>query len=315
MKATEQEILTRIRENMETAIIGKKETVELVLAALLCRGHVLIEDVPGVGKTTLVASLARSLDCTFKRIQFTPDVLPSDVTGYNQYDLQTGAPRFVPGAVMSQIILADEINRCSPKTQSALLEVMSENQVTVDGMTYPVPQPFMVLATQNPVEFIGTFPLPEAQIDRFLLRVGMGYPSRADSVKILQKHLDGMQPVLSLQPVASAADVLRLQKAADAVTCAKPVMEYVTRIVEATRTHDDIILGISPRGAIALVRAAQGWTLLRGGDFVTPDDVQKMAVAVLAHRLVLRPQAAVSRTAAAELVSRIVRLAPIPAFA
>ncbi len=315
MNSTEREILTRIRENMEQAIIGKKETVDLVLTALVCRGHVLIEDVPGVGKTTLVASLARSLDCSFKRIQFTPDVLPSDVTGYNQYDLQSGAPRFVPGAVMSQIVLADEINRCSPKTQSALLEVMSENQVTVDGVTHPLPQPFMVLATQNPVEFIGTFPLPEAQVDRFLLRVGMGYPSHDDSVKILQKHLTGTQPVLSLQPVARAADVLRLQEATDGITCAKPVMEYVTRIVEATRAHDDVILGISPRGAIALARAAQGWALLRGGDFVTPDDVQKMAVAALAHRLVLRPQAAVSREAAGDLVARVLRLTPIPALA
>ncbi|NLN45329.1 MAG: AAA domain-containing protein, partial [Clostridiaceae bacterium] len=261
---TNREILQRIRENMEQAIIGKPDTVDLVLTALVCRGHVLIEDVPGVGKTTLVASLARSLDCSFKRIQFTPDVLPSDVTGYNQYDLQTGTPRFAPGAVMSQIILADEINRCSPKTQSALLEVMAESQVTVDGVTYPLPQPFMVLATQNPVEFVGTFPLPEAQVDRFLLRISMGYPSHDDGVKILQKHLTGSQPVAALEPVASATDVTDLQKAADAITCAKPAMEYVTRIVEATRTHDDIVLGVSPRGAISLTRAAQGWALLRG---------------------------------------------------
>ncbi|NLN45578.1 MAG: MoxR family ATPase [Clostridiaceae bacterium] len=308
-------MLQRIRENMEQAIIGKPDTVDLVLTALVCRGHVLIEDVHGVGKTTLVASLARSLDCSFKRIQFTPDVLPSDVTGYNQYDLQTGPPRFVPGAVMSQIILADEINRCSPKTQSALLEVMAESQVTVDGVTYPLPQPFMVLATQNPVEFVGTFPLPEAQVDRFLLRISMGYPSHEDGVKILQKHLTGSQPVAALEPVASATDVTDLQKAADAITCAKPVMEYVTRIVEATRTHDDIVLGVSPRGAISLTRAAQGWALLRGAGFVTPDDVQKMAVPALAHRIVLRPQAAVSRDSAADLVTRIVRQIPVPAFA
>ncbi len=312
---TNREILQRIRENMEQAIIGKPETVDLVLTALVCRGHVLIEDVPGVGKTTLVASLARSLDCSFKRIQFTPDVLPSDVTGYNQYDLQTGTPRFVPGAVMSQIILADEINRCSPKTQSALLEVMAESQVTVDGVTYPLPQPFMVLATQNPIEFVGTFPLPEAQVDRFLLRVSMGYPAHDDGVKILQKHLAGSQPVAALEPVASASDVIDLQKATDAITCAKPVMEYVTRIVEATRSNDDIILGVSPRGAIALTRAAQGWALLRGAGFVAPDDVQKMAVPALAHRIVLRPQAAVSRDSAADLVSRIVRQIPVPAFA
>lgn len=312
---TSREILQRIRENMEQAIIGKPDTVDLVLTALVCRGHVLIEDVPGVGKTTLVASLARSLDCSFKRIQFTPDVLPSDVTGYNQYDLQTGTPRFVPGAVMSQIILADEINRCSPKTQSALLEVMAESQVTVDGVTYPLPQPFMVLATQNPVEFVGTFPLPEAQVDRFLLRISMGYPSHDDGVKILQKHLTGSQPVAALEPVASATDVTDLQKAADAITCAKPVMEYVTRIVEATRNHDDIVLGVSPRGAISLTRAAQGWALLRGAGFVTPDDVQKMAVPALAHRIVLRPQAAVSRDSAADLVTRIVRQIPVPAFA
>ncbi len=314
MKSAEHEIIGRIRENMEKAIVGKGNVVDLVLTALVCRGHVLIEDVPGVGKTTLVSSLARSLDCSFKRIQFTPDVLPSDVTGYNQYDLQTGTPRFVPGAVMSQIVLADEINRCSPKTQSSLLEVMSENQVTVDGVTHSLPQPFMVLATQNPIEFVGTFPLPEAQVDRFLLRISMGYPSHEDNLHILQKHLSG-QPVLTLSAVATAADVIALQQAADAVTCAKPVMEYVTRIVEATRTHEDITLGISPRGGIALMRASQGWALLRGGAFVTPDDVQKMAVPALAHRLVIRPQAAVARDAAETITARILRLIPVPAFA
>lgn len=314
MKTSEHEIVARIRENIGKAVIGKENVVDMVLIALVCRGHVLIEDVPGVGKTTLVASLARSLDCSFKRIQFTPDVLPSDVTGYNQYDIQTGTPRFVPGAVMSQIVLADEINRCSPKTQSSLLEVMAENQVTVDGVTHPLPQPFMVLATQNPIEFVGTFPLPEAQVDRFLLRVSMGYPSHEDNIRILQTHLAG-QPVLSLNAVATAADVIALQQAADAITCAKPVMEYVTRIVEATRTHEDVTLGISPRGAIALMRASQGCALLRGGAFVTPDDVQKMAVPALAHRLVLRPQAAVARDAESALTLRILRQIAVPAFA
>lgn len=314
MKTTEREIVGRIRENMEKAVVGKSNVVDLVLTALVCRGHVLIEDVPGVGKTTLVASLARSLDCSFKRIQFTPDVLPSDVTGYNQYDLQTGIPRFVPGAVMSQIVLADEINRCSPKTQSSLLEVMSESQVTIDGVTHFLPQPFMVLATQNPIEFVGTFPLPEAQIDRFLLRVTMGYPSHEDNLRILQRHLAG-QPLQTLSPVASAEDVIALQHATDAVICAKPVLEYVTRIVEATRTNEDITLGISPRGAIALMRAAQGWAMLRGGAFVTPDDVQKMAVPALAHRLVIRPQAAVARDAAETITARILRTISIPALA
>lgn len=215
---------------------------------------------------------------------------------------------------MSQIVLADEINRCSPKTQSSLLEVMAENQVTVDGVTHPLPQPFMVLATQNPIEFVGTFPLPEAQVDRFLLRVSMGYPSHEDNIRILQTHLAG-QPVLSLNAVATAADVIALQQAADAITCAKPVMEYVTRIVEATRTHEDVTLGISPRGAIALMRASQGCALLRGGAFVTPDDVQKMAVPALAHRLVLRPQAAVARDAESALTLRILRQIAVPAFA
>lgn len=314
MKTAEHEIVGRIRENMEKAVVGKSNVVDLVLTALVCRGHVLIEDVPGVGKTTLVASLARSLDCSFKRIQFTPDVLPSDVTGYNQYDLQTGIPRFMPGAVMSQIVLADEINRCSPKTQSSLLEVMSESQVTIDGVTHLLPQPFMVLATQNPIEFVGTFPLPEAQVDRFLLRVTMGYPSHEDSLRILQRHLAG-QPLQTLSPVATAEDVIALQRAADAVTCAKPVLEYVTRIVEATRANEDITLGISPRGAIALMRAAQGWTMLRGGAFVTPDDVQKMTVPALAHRLVIRPQAAVARDAAETITARILRTISVPALA
>ncbi|MDW7659645.1 MAG: AAA family ATPase, partial [Bacillota bacterium] len=240
-----QEMLQSIRKNVAKILIGRQETIDILMIALLCEGHVLIEDVPGVGKTTLAQAFARSLDLSFRRIQFTPDVLPSDITGYNLYQLDKNEMVFYPGAIMSQVILADEINRSSPKTQSSLLEVMEERQVTVDGTTRPVPQPFMVLATQNPIEFAGTFPLPEAQLDRFLVRLRIGYPNHQEELSILQRHLNPPR-WQDLSPVISPDDLIHLQDQTRQVTVSGAVMEYIARIVEKTRSHESIALGISP---------------------------------------------------------------------
>nr|MDD6336504.1 MoxR family ATPase [bacterium] len=283
-------MLKLIKENISRAIVGKDTAIEQLLVALICRGHVLIEDVPGVGKTSLIAALARSLDCSFSRIQFTPDVMPSDITGFTAANIKTGEFHFQPGAVMSQIVLADEINRTSPKTQSALLEVMSEQQVTVDGVTYPMPKPFMVMATQNPIEFVGTYPLPEAQLDRFFLRLSLGYPSVMEEVQILERYQSG-DPLKELEPVATAEQVLELQQQVDHVKTSVAIHEYISRLVAVTREAPDLTLGVSPRGSIALLKAARGYALLRGRDYVLPDDVQSMVEPVLSHRLILKPEA------------------------
>jgi MoxR-like ATPase len=307
-----QQMLQAIRDNIGKMLIGKQETIDLLLIALLSSGHVLIEDVPGVGKTTLAQAFARSLDLSFQRIQFTPDVLPSDITGFNLFQLQSGQMEFHPGAIMSQIVLADEINRSSPKTQSSLLEVMEERQVTVDGVTYPVPQPFMVLATQNPIEYAGTFPLPEAQLDRFLLLARMGYPTHTEELAILERH---RQPprLADIQPVADRSVILALQAKATQTLVSAPVMEYIARIAESTRSHDSITLGISPRGSIALMRAARSRACLLGREFVLPDDVQHLALPVLLHRLVLRPEAALHSQSASRLLGDLLRGIPVPA--
>jgi len=255
--------------------VGKAETVDLLLICLAAGGHVLIEDVPGTGKTTMVSALAASVDCSFKRLQFTPDVLPSDVTGFTMIHPVTGEDRFIPGAVMCNILLADELNRTSPKTQSALLQAMQERAVTVDGVTRELPEPFMVCATQNPAEQAGTYPLPESQLDRFLMRVGMGYPNRRDEAEILERSRKGGLPE-AVRPVAGAADVLALQKALGAVTCSEPIAEYIVELVQSTRKTDDVALGVSPRGAIALMRASMGRALLQSRGYVIPDDVQVM---------------------------------------
>jgi len=307
-----QQLLHDIRENIGRVLIGKKETVDLLLVALLSRGHVLVEDVPGVGKTTLAQAFARSLDLSFQRIQFTPDVLPSDITGYNVFQMKSGDMAFHPGAVMSQIILADEINRSSPKTQSSLLEAMEERQVTVDGITYPLPQPFMVLATQNPIEYTGTFPLPEAQLDRFLMRVTMGYPTHSEELAILSRHLDP-PAVTDLKPVADRQAVQDLQAAAAQIHVSGAVMEYITQLAEKTRHHESIALGISPRGSIALMRAARALACLKGRNFVLPDDVQQLVHPVLLHRLVLRPEAALHARSTIILMNEIIRSVPVPA--
>lgn len=307
-----KEKLQKIRQNVGKILVGRPETIDLLMTALLCEGHVLIEDVPGVGKTTLAQAFARSLDLSFKRIQFTPDVLPSDITGYHLYQLEKNEMVYHEGAIMSQIILADEINRSSPKTQSSLLEVMEERQVTVDGVTRLVPQPFMVLATQNPIEFAGTFPLPEAQLDRFLMRMSIGYPSHQEELHILNRHLHPPR-WQDLEPVLSPDELKELQNMTRQVIVSGPVMDYIVKISQKTREHESIALGISPRGSIALMHAARASACLSGRDFVIPDDVQKLVLPVLTHRLVLRPEAALSSQAAERLLRDLVRLMPVPA--
>ena len=305
--------LERIKQNIKQVIVGKDGVIDLLLVSLICSGHVLIEDMPGLGKTTLVSALASSLGCSFRRIQFTPDVLPSDITGFTMFNMKTGEQELHPGCIMYQIILADEINRTSPKTQSALLEVMQENQVTIDGKTYPAPAPFMVLATQNPVELAGTYPLPEAQLDRFFMRISMGYPSHQEEMAILNNHrIRARRETLSA--VASAADILEIQNLVDGIYCAHAVTDYVVSIAEATRTVNGVLLGVSPRGSIALMQAAKGAALLAGRGYVLPDDIQRMAFPVLCHRMVMRPQAAVHRQTPASVLDAVLRTIPVPAM-
>lgn len=311
MSKNDQTALQRIRDNIGRVIVGKEKAVEIVLAAIICGGHVLIEDVPGLGKTTLVSALARSLDLSFKRIQFTPDVLPSDVTGYTSINMKTGEREVVFGGVMAQVVLADEINRTSPKTQSSLLEVMQEGQITIDSISYPVPQPFIVLATQNPVEHAGTYPLPEAQLDRFLVRISLGYPSAAEEYNILVRN-KGQVPLENIAAVASAKDILSLRARHKNMVCTEPVMTYIVSIAEATRNHDKISLGVSPRGSLALMNAAMANAMLSGRDYTLPDDVQAMAVPVLAHRLVLNLQAVQENETAEGLIKSILNTTKVP---
>lgn len=301
-----------LKENVRRVIVGKDEAIELALIALLCRGHVLIEDVPGVGKTTLAAALSRSLDCSFRRIQFTPDVTPSDVTGFTMYNAQTGEMEYRPGAAMTQVLLADEINRTSPKTQSSLLEVMEEGQVTVDGVTRRLPQPFLVLATQNPIDFVGTYPLPEAQMDRFFLRVMIGYPSIEEEMDVLDRYSQAESPMKTLQPVCGAREILELQELVGTVYCSREVRSYVATIAAATRSHPSLQLGVSPRGAIALVRAAQACAVLAGRAYILPDDVRRMALHVLSHRLILTPEARMKGISAEAVLSRLIEALPVP---
>jgi MoxR-like ATPase len=306
------QLVRKIQQNVQKVIVGKSEVIELMLIALLCEGHVLIEDVPGVGKTSLVSALARSVGCSFRRIQFTPDVLPSDITGFSMANLATGEFEYRPGMVMSQIVLADEINRTSPKTQSSLLEVMEERQVTVDGVTRPVPRPFLVLATQNPVEYIGTYPLPEAQLDRFLMRVSIGYPSLSQEVDILTRYAHE-DPRETLPPVTDAREIIRLIEKTRAVYCASSIKEYIASLAAATRTHEHVSLGASPRGALYLMRASQGAAFLAGRDYVIPDDVQKVCAPVLSHRLMLRPEARIRDMTPDRVVKSVLAMTAVPA--
>ena len=306
-----EKTLQSIREVVARAVVGKGEAVDLILTALLCGGHVLIEDVPGVGKTTLVRALAAALGLSFRRIQFTPDLTPSDVTGFTLVDLRTGETRRVEGAVMRQLILADEINRTGPKTQSALLEVMQEGQVTVDGETVPVPRPFLVLATQNPLGLAGTYPLPEAQLDRFLLCVHMGYPAPDEEVRILDLARGGTRPE-DLPAVTSAQEILEMQRRCREVKTAEAVKQYVVRIAEETRRDRNVSLGASPRASLMLLTASMAWALLHGRDYVLPDDVQRLAVPVLAHRIRLKAQAGYPQKSAEDVVRAIVGSLRVP---
>ena len=301
-----------LQQNIRKVIVGKDEAIELLLIALICRGHVLIEDVPGVGKTTMAAALAKSLQCSFKRIQFTPDVTPSDVTGFTMVNLQSGEMEFKPGAVMSQIVLADEINRTSPKTQSSLLEVMEEGQVTVDGVTHKLPQPFMVMATQNPVDFVGTYPLPEAQMDRFFLRIQIGYPSIEEETDVLERYTGQVTPMETLTPVCGADEIIAMQNQLGAVYASREARSYVATITAMTRSHAALQLGASPRGSIALLRAAQACALLSGRDYVLPDDIRHMALPVLSHRLVLTPEARMKGISASQVLSQLIETVPVP---
>lgn len=307
-----QQFGERVISNVEKVIVGKRSEIELALTALMCQGHVLIEDVPGVGKTMLAKSIARSIGCVFKRIQFTPDLLPSDVTGVSIYNQKTDEFEFRPGPILAQIVLADEINRATPKTQSALLECMEERQLSVDGFTRAMPVPFLVLATQNPIEYEGTFPLPEAQLDRFLVRLRLGYPSTEDELRILDRQ-QVSHPVDELQQVADAAELVAIQeKIRREVFVDRLVREYVVSIVDATRHHPDTYLGASPRGTLALFRTAQARAALDGRDFVIPDDVKALADATLAHRIIVNPSARIRNVAAHTIVSQILQTTRVP---
>jgi MoxR-like ATPase len=302
---------TRIIDNVSRVLVGKEAEIELCVIALLSRGHLLIEDVPGVGKTMLAKSLARSLGSAFERLQFTPDLLPSDVTGVNIYSPNTQQFEFRQGPIFAQVLLADEINRATPKTQSALLEAMEERQVTVDGTTYPLPLPFLVLATQNPVEFAGTFPLPEAQVDRFLMRVNVGYLDVAHEVMVLDRF-ERNSPMEQLEPVSSAAEVLESQRAVQEIYVDPQLKEYIARVTHRTRSHADIGLGASSRGSLGLFRSSQARAALEGRDFVTPDDVKALAQPVLGHRLILKPNAELRGLTAARILSQILESEPVP---
>lgn len=306
-----QTFVNKLIENLEKVIIGKRQTLELVLIGLLCQGHLLIEDVPGVGKTMLARSLATSLGLNFRRIQFTPDMLPSDVTGVYIFNQVTREFEFRPGPIMSQIVLADEINRATPKTQSALLEGMEEKQVTVDGITHILPQPFMVLGTQNPIEYEGTFQLPEAQLDRFLLRIRLGYPSLKDEIKILESQ-QLVHPIYSLQPVATAEEVVTMQEQIRHVYVAPLIKQYIVELTRSTRGNADVYLGSSPRGSLGLFRAGQARAAINGRDYVLPDDIKALADHVLSHRMVVDPAARLRDITSDLIVSEVLRVLPVP---
>ena len=304
-------IAERILENVERVIIGKAEAVRLALVALMCQGHVLIEDVPGVGKTILARSLATSTGCSFRRIQFTPDLLPTDVTGVSIYNQKTGDFEFHEGPIIAQVVLADEINRATPKTQSALLESMEESQVTVDGVTHILPQPFIVLATQNPIEYEGTFPLPEAELDRFLLRIELGYPTQTDEVLIMEAQQHA-HPIDSLEQVTDPNEILSIQRAIKEIYVDPLIKQYIAAASAATREHESVYLGASPRGSLALYRASQAWALLDGRDFVRPDDVKELALATLGHRIIISPSARVKDVAPTNIVDDCLARVPVP---
>ncbi len=304
----------RIVENISRVIVGKNQSVELLLVGLLSEGHVLVEDIPGLGKTLLAKCLARSIGGSFRRVQFTPDLLPSDITGFNVYNQQTGEFTFQVGPVMTHILLADEINRTIPRTQSSLLESMEERQVTVDGKTYPLPRPFFVIATQNPIELEGTFPLPEAQLDRFLLRVRLGYPEKEEEIAILERF-QAEDPLPGLKAVATPEEISELQQSRKRVRISPPVREYITNIVRATRHHPSLRLGASPRGTLGLMRGGQSLAALRGREYVLPDDIKLLTLPVLAHLLILREEERLRSETPERSLEEIVSQIPVPASA
>ena len=305
------DVAAAIRDNIQLAIVGKDEVIEQTLAALFSAGHVLVEDVPGIGKTTLARSLAYSLDCDFRRIQFTPDLMPSDITGIHYYNQRSGDFEFRPGPIISQIVLADEINRATPRTQSALLEAMGERQVTVDQETVTLPVPFLVLATQNPIELEGTFPLPEAQIDRFLLRLRLGYPSEDDEEAMLERF-ENADPLSTLTPVATAADVVRIQQMVRQVYMDPVLRNYLMQLTRATRVHPDVELGASPRATLGLYRCAQALAGIRGQEYVTPDDIKSLAAPALAHRIILKGMARLRERSQESVVAELLEEQPVP---
>jgi MoxR-like ATPase len=306
-----QEFAERVMSNIEKVIVGKRETVEQAVVALLCQGHLLIEDVPGVGKTMLARSLARSLGCSFSRIQFTPDMLPSDVTGVSIFNQVTREFEFRPGPIMAQIVLADEINRATPKTQAALLEAMEERTTTVDGVTRALPKPFMVLATQNPIEYEGTFPLPEAQVDRFLMRVRLGYPLTSDEVRVLERQ-QFRHPFEDLDQVVSVEELLAAQTAVKEIFATPALKRYIVDISHQTREHPEVYLGASPRGSLALYRTAQAKAAMDGRDYILPDDIKALAIPTLAHRVILGPGARLRNLNAQQIVEEVLHNVPVP---
>ena len=306
-----QAVAEKVINNVETVIIGKPESIRLAFLTLLCQGHLLIEDVPGVGKTMLAKSIAKSIGCTFRRIQFTPDLLPSDVTGVSVFNQKTREFEFRPGPVIAQIVLTDEINRATPKTQSALLEAMEERQITVDGVTYRMPRPFLVLATQNPIEQEGTYPLPEAQLDRFMMRIRLGYPNAADEIAILDSQ-QFRHPVEEIGQAISVEELLDSQEEIKQVHVGPLVKEYIVGLVNASRSHPDVYLGSSPRGSLYLYRTAQAMAAVEGRDYVIPDDVKALAETVLAHRLIVSPSARIKNVDTRGVVTELLESVPVP---
>ncbi|MEF9959249.1 MAG: MoxR family ATPase [Niameybacter sp.] len=308
---TNQEVMERIVGNIEQVMLGKREAIEMVVLTLMCKGHILLEDVPGVGKTTLVGALSKTIEGTFNRIQFTPDVLPSDLVGFSMYNPKLGIFEYQKGALISQFILADEINRTPPKTQSSLLEVMEEGQITVDGKTYEMPKPFMVMATQNPVEHLGTFPLPEAQLDRFFMKLSIGYPGYESEVAMLTRFKE-TNPLYTLKAVATVEEVLAVQDEIQKVYVHEGINRLIVDIVSRTRKQDEVLLGASPRGSLNILRAAQGWAFYEGRDYVIPDDVIKMAPYILKHRLTLRHEAKLRQVTSEEIILYILKNINLP---
>ncbi len=304
-------VARRIIDNVSKVIVGKSPVIEQAVAALIAQGHILVEDVPGVGKTMLAKSLSTSIGCSFKRIQFTPDLLPSDVSGVSVYNQRSGEFQFRPGPIMSQVVLADEINRATPKTQSALLEAMEELQVTIDGVTHPLHHPFIVIATQNPIEYAGTFPLPEAQLDRFLMRISLGYPEFDEEMAVIERQ-EQVHPIETLEPVTTPEEIVGLQQAAKGVYVDRLVREYIVALVEATRQHRDVALGASPRASLGMFRSARALALVQDRDYVIPDDIKALATAVTAHRIILSPSARMRGAKSVDVIADLLDTVEVP---